>query len=1401
MDWRVLGPLEVSANGSPVNLGGRQRRLVLAILLANANQTVSTDRLIEEVWSGSPPDSARKTIQAHVAHLRGALNGDSEFLSPSDDGYLLSPEAMTVDADRFESAVVEARNSHSTDQPGVADRLDEALAMFRGEPYAGLADDALTVKIEAARLDELRLTAREDRLDALLAAGDTARVAADVERVLAEHPLRERLWAIQMLALYRSGRQSEALNSFSRARQILAEELGIEPSSELQTLEQQILEQDSVLLDSSRGTTGGSRAHEVRRNPYKGLRAFDEADANDFYGRGELIRQLVDRLTTRPPAPLTVVAGPSGAGKSSVVRAGVIPLLRDRGLMVAVLFPGDDPGSALDLARREALPEMGGEVDGSRVDVVIVDQFEEIFTSTPQDEADRLITQIIDATDPTLWVLTVRADFLEEMLAHPELGRRLQESLVLVPPLEDHEVEVAIVEPARHVGVDVEPSLVATVVREVGARASALPLMQYALTDLFDRRRDDLLTLDAYQREGGLSGALVRRADQVLQRLSPQGRDAARQIFLQLVTIADNGEFARRRVQRDGLETREPALTDQILEEFGAQRLLTFDQDPTSGRATVELAHESLLQVWPLLARWVDEAQEQLLMRSALNTALAEWEANGRDESFLLSGGRLAQHETWTADTDLALTSSETEFLSESRRHAELARGRRRRRRNWITAGFGLAAAAMMLVVVVAVQQAASAEEAERIAKALDLAAAASSQLQLDPQASLLIAIEAVELTRRVDGTVLTVAEEALHRAVLADPLLGVLSHKSDGIAHFSPDGELLVSSSENWATPQVWSVDPFEKKLDLVGHTTRVIDAVFDPAGDRIATTSEDGTVRIWDLATGESIVVHDFGAQRSPLTPVFSNDGSMLAATRGPDEVWVWDLDSGDLLWSSSAPPGNYVLNLEFSPDDSLLAVSQDDGATDRELGALLFDVGTGDLVGTIGSHASGVLDVGFTPDGSRIVTAGIDATVQISDMDTGEVVGVFSEHQGPVVDIQISEDGTTVASGGEVDVKVWDLATLEVISEVFGHSGPVEGIDLSPDNDLLLTSSASDQTTRLWDLSPPSSHELIGLPGPTGQPGVLAYSPNGSQLAAARGSGLITFWDPLSGTELRTIDAGGAVYGLAFDAEGELLASAGEGVVVLRDLGSGEETILWSDSAEDVAFSRDGSVAVAVWEGVRLWERPLDGDSRLISRPDGIEATSVVAFAPDGEVFAMGDESGGGIHIFTVEGSLVKELYPPPPAPPPPRISSIAFHHDRDLLVTADTDAIAVLWSAKTFERLHELKGHTAGIQDAVFHPTLPELATGGDDATVKIWDIDTGLLRMSIPAPGPVSDLAYSPDGRYLAATGEGFVTVYMLDLDELVSEAESRLTRWWTETECSQYLDSDTCPAPPEHLTE
>ncbi|HEX6131145.1 MAG TPA: AfsR/SARP family transcriptional regulator, partial [Actinomycetota bacterium] len=230
MRFRVLGPLEVTGADGPIALGGPKQRTVLAHLLLAANRVVSTEQLIDAVWGDEPPGSARNTLQSYVSSLRGVLGDDRLVHRPPGYSLVVAPEE--VDALRFETLLRDARKAAPVDPRTSLGLLEDALALWRGEALADVAD-RLSLAGEATRLDELRLAAQEDRIEALLAAGEHARAASDLERLLSEHPLRERLWASLMLALYRDGRQSEALQAFQRAREILADELGIDPSPEL----------------------------------------------------------------------------------------------------------------------------------------------------------------------------------------------------------------------------------------------------------------------------------------------------------------------------------------------------------------------------------------------------------------------------------------------------------------------------------------------------------------------------------------------------------------------------------------------------------------------------------------------------------------------------------------------------------------------------------------------------------------------------------------------------------------------------------------------------------------------------------------------------------------------------------------------------------------------------------------------------------------------------------------------------------------------------------------------------------------------------------------------------------------------------------------------------------------
>jgi DNA-binding SARP family transcriptional activator len=334
IEFKLLGPLEVSRKAEPVALGPPQQRALLALLLLNANEVVSRDRLIDELWGEQPPTTAAKLVQIYVSRLRKALEPDR---SPGDEGrilitrppgYLISIEAEQLDLGRFERLRVEAHGATATgDLEAAAAKLRQALALWRGPPLADLAYEAFA-QGEIARLEELRLTAQEERFDADLALGRHGDVVGELESLTRLHPVREGLTAQLMLALYRSGRQAEALEAYQEARRALTDELGIEPSRELRELQQAILEQDPALDRKPDGLAlSASSASE----------ATPRASSAVFVGRarelGALETALDEALAGR--GRLALIAGEPGIGKSRLADE-LLATARTRGASVAV---------------------------------------------------------------------------------------------------------------------------------------------------------------------------------------------------------------------------------------------------------------------------------------------------------------------------------------------------------------------------------------------------------------------------------------------------------------------------------------------------------------------------------------------------------------------------------------------------------------------------------------------------------------------------------------------------------------------------------------------------------------------------------------------------------------------------------------------------------------------------------------------------------------------------------------------------------------------------------------------------------------------------------------------------------------------------------------------------------
>jgi DNA-binding SARP family transcriptional activator/class 3 adenylate cyclase len=261
IQFHVLGPLEVDAGGGPLPLGGPKQRAVLAHLLVRANEVVPAETLVDEIWGEEPPEKARNIIQTYISHLRKALGPDR--IQSHAPGYRLRLDSSELDAIRFDALMRDAKKALPVDPNIAVGTIEDALALWRGPALADLADQP-SLLTEAARLDELRLEAQEHRIEALLASGAQARTIGELETMLTRHPWRESLWGLLMLAFYREGRQAEALSTYQRAREILADELGIDPSPELMRLHDRVLNQDPGL--------------DLRGEPLRGYRLLEKID-------------------------------------------------------------------------------------------------------------------------------------------------------------------------------------------------------------------------------------------------------------------------------------------------------------------------------------------------------------------------------------------------------------------------------------------------------------------------------------------------------------------------------------------------------------------------------------------------------------------------------------------------------------------------------------------------------------------------------------------------------------------------------------------------------------------------------------------------------------------------------------------------------------------------------------------------------------------------------------------------------------------------------------------------------------------------------------------------------------------------------------------------------------------
>lgn len=1352
----MLGALSTDAGAlSP------QERAVVAALAVNPGHEVRPGDLAEACWGDTIPHTWPKQVQALVSRVRRRLG--SQSILTTTQGYALGVATEGIDSVRFEHLVDRAREHRSNGDPERAIAgYEGALALWRGPAFSDVAAWP-PASIEAARLDEMRRAAEEDLLEAHLDCGEHHSVIAEAERLVRAEPLAERRWAILALALYRSGRQADALAALRRMRDELDTRLGVDPGAEIAALETEILRQDRRLdpPPALREARAG--------NPYKGLRPFTPDDAADYFGRDPEIAIVLDRLAE---AHLVAVVGPSGSGKSSLVLAGVVPRLRDRGRSPVLITP------------------RAGRRTG---DIVIIDQFEELFQLgwPPGDIAAycESVADVVAAGHEV--ILTLRSDALDRCVADPRLGPLIREGLVVLGPPSADALRSAIAEPARFSGLRVEHGLTELILRDAVNESGVLPLLSHALAETWQRREGAVLTVEAYESVGGISGAIARSAEEIYAGLSPAERTQCQALLRRLVSLTPEGRAVQRRVAVGPL--RSDVHRSAIIARLVSARLVSVTDE------TITVAHESLATAWPRLHSWLEKDAEGARTLAHLTTAAESWDEGGRPADELYRGARLRTALEWRGSSSPDLTATESDFLDASaeresddeHRAAELARReqRQKRLRRILLPSTVLLVVASIAATVLAVRGADDTAR-QRESAAIDGLVATSLSLRSSQRA--VAALLSVEARTRWPDDPRTRA--ALMGTFTAAPTLigtATVAGTEQFAAHAIPGTDEAVVARDD-GTAGVYEIETARLLRDLELAPSPVASAL-PPA---IAVSADAGT----------AVIVRPLASERS-IREIQELEAS---------ELFAVDLASGDPI----APPARLsvdAVQVAVDPTGSSAAVAGEDGrvrvvdltsmrisairypwatgvawATGATAVAFLDDgrlvIGSGDAVGIVDpATTSGdtpfALPQGFSirlvaQGGSALVTAG-DSGILALDATSGAILWrQDSDQQGSAcMSLSVSTTRGAAWCGTESgQVVEYDLATGSARARFPQRAS---GVYPSADGTEITVAAADEPILTRWGLDGRGATTRIIARESTLFGG---YSPDGASVLVADRSARVHVWGALTDSTRLALPAD--TFGAVWAGDEVLLVMVGPNGPALLDATTGE--LLPSDNIPafahtEYAWTTGRRLQVAGNSDVWVLD-PTTGE--VLSGPydlDGAWATSVSSL-PDGSRMLVTSWIDG-IHTSRMLDVKTGEFLSPELVGP----EIITLVGDA-LIVGADGNSL-LTYAIDDFAVTGSLPSTSAATRSLQASTDGGTLLAMGTDGSASLFDLPSGLrLGDAIPsAAGSAFAASLRPDGRELAVAHADGVQIWDLDPEAQVGAACRIAGRDLTRDEWDEHL--------------
>ncbi len=856
--------------------------------------------------------------------------------------------------------------------------------------------------------------------------------------------------------------------------------------------------------------------------PYKALEAFTTEDKDFFFGRDDLIQEIIDKLQDKT---FVMVVGASGSGKSSLVQAGVVPRLLEEGIFdpednhekacqVWSLRPGEhpirqlakafnDPNLSLAFNQLDTALSKGNHSPDylkgilhqgieslvvwlaqqtQPVGILVIDQFEELLTLTSDVERGLFLELIFgaveNAADCFKVIVTLRSDFTTYCLENAELGEKVRQNSIFVPSyLHEKEYRQIMTAPAKRVGLTVETQLVNVLVEEVSAEKAALPLLEFTLEQLWQNRVGGKLSLEVYQqRIGGIRQVLQDRADSVYQKLTSSQQKCAEWIFTRLVRLGEGTEDTRRRRNLSELIVPKytPELIKSTLNLLRDSRLIVMsNQDgylinnrqteaQTRGdskapepvqlslnwEVTVEIAHEILIRNWQHLRYWLDKNREHIRLREKI-------EQRAKEIDDLLGGTTLLQAEEFYMKYADELNNKSKEFIRQSieerDRQAQLAKLRRRQLFGGLTVG----------IVAISIVGGAALWQLRRATISEINALSNSAEKLLALNQGLDALVTALKAGKKIKNSWFRVGDRTEIK---------------------------VLAGLQNILYYQVKEVNRLESHTGWINHLA------FNPDGTTIASASDDGTIKLWNLQ-GELICTLS-GHTQSVNHLAFNPDGTTIASASDDSTIKLWNLQ-GELLHTLSDHNG-WVNHLAFSTDGTTIASA---GSIDRTI--KLWDI-QGESLHTLSGHTGWINHLAFSTDGTTIISASDDGTIKRWNLQ-GELLHTLQDLSGSVYQLEFNPDGTSKVSPiSDRTIGRWSFQG-ELLHTLKVYTGLVSILGSSP-NGKTLASASYDGTIGLWNLQGESLHTLKGHTERVNQ---LAFSPDGKTIASASYDGTIKLW----------------------------------------------------------------------------------------------------------------------------------------------------------------------------------------------------------------------------------------------------------------------------------------------------